>query len=406
MTHSSVSRFLFSKSISLLCLLATLPPYLEAQEVPSSEKLVAMQLEMSRLSEGWIRLFDGHTLTGWQPAGKADWRVENGTITVNEGEVGLLLTTSTWKNYELQFEFQSDTETNSGVFLRTAPKPTNPAVDCYEWNIAPTSNPFPTGSLVGRQRVAKGSELVSEPGRWYQAKLRAVEGDVTVWIDGQEILRYTDSKPLAAGHIGLQHNQGRAAFRNIEIRPLGLNSLIPLQNLVNWITDQAGPGKFTLLADGSLRIEGGKGQIESKEKYGDFVLQLEGKLDHDHSNSGLFFRCIPGEALNGYECQLHQGFLENDRSKPADGGLGGVFRRQNARVVLGEPLQTFSVTIVAQGPHIATWVNGVPMVDFTDTRPADPNPRKGLRLTPGSLMFQGHDPETRITISKLQILSL
>ena len=110
MTHSSVSRFLFSKSFSSLILLAiivTLPLSLEAQEVPSSEKLVAMQLETSRLSEGWIRLFDGHTLTGWQSAGKANWRVENGAITVNEGEVGLLLTTSTWKNYELQFEFQS-----------------------------------------------------------------------------------------------------------------------------------------------------------------------------------------------------------------------------------------------------------------------------------------------------------
>jgi len=182
--------------------------------------------------------------------------------------------------------------------------------------------------------------------------------------------------------------------------------LIPLKNFDDWITAQTGDGKFEQLADGSLRIEGGKGQIETKQQFGDFVLQLEGILDHDKSNSGLFFRCIPNDPLNGYECQLHQGYLDGDRTKPADGGLGGIFRRQNARVVLGEPLKPFYVTVVAQGPHIATWAQGIPIADFTDTRKEDPNPRKGLRLTPGSIMFQGHDPGTKITITSMRVLGL
>jgi hypothetical protein len=55
---------------------------------------------------------------------------------------------------------------------------------------------------------------------------------------------------------------------------------------------------------------------------------------------------------------------------------------------------------------VATWVNGVPIADFTDTRKEDPNPRKGLRLNPGSLMFQGHDPGTKITINSLKVLGL
>lgn len=379
---------------------------LTAQEPISVDQLVASQLEPQRLKEGWIRLFDGQTLTGWQAAGKANWKVKDGTIEVDEGEVGLLVTTSQWHNYELEFEFQSDTETNSGVFLRTPPRPTNPAVDCYEWNIAPQSNPFPTGSLVGRARIDAKHEIKSEPNRWYRAQLRLVDGEVSVSIDGQEVLKYVDPKPLKGGHIGLQLNKGRAAFRNIQIRPLSLPSLIPLKNFDNWITSQTGDGKFEQLADGSLRIEGGKGQIETKQHFGDFVLQLEGILDHDKSNSGLFFRCIPNDPLNGYECQLHQGYLDGDRTKPADGGLGGIFRRQNARVVLGEPLKPFYVTVVAQGPHIATWAQGIPIADFTDTRKEDPNPRKGLRLTPGSIMFQGHDPGTKITITSMRVLGL
>lgn len=374
-----------------------------AQEPLAVDALVSMQLETSQLREGWIRLFDGQSLVGWEAAGQANWRVKDGAIEVSEGEVGLLVTTSLWHNYELQFEFQSDTETNSGVFLRTPPRPTNPAKDCYEWNIAPLSNPFPTGSLVGRSRIPTNQEMKSDPERWYTAKLKLIEGEVTVSIDGKEVLKYVDPNPLGAGHIGLQHNKGRAAFRNIQIRPLQLDSLIPLKNFDHWLTDQTAAAKFERLEDGALRIEGGKGQIETKQHYGDFVLQLEGILDHDKSNSGLFFRCIPSEPLNGYECQLHQGFLDGDRTKPADGGLGGIFRRQNARIVLGDPLQPFFVTVVAQGPHIATWVNGIPIADFTDTRKEDPNPRKGLRLASGSLMFQGHDPETKITISSLKI---
>lgn len=379
---------------------------LRGQSAVNVESIVGLQLEPARLSEGWIRLFDGQTLTGWEAAGKANWSVKDGTIEVSEGDVGLLVTTSRWQNYELQFEFQSDTETNSGVFLRTPSRPTNPAIDCYEWNIAPVSNPFPTGSLVGRKRVEANHEITSDPQRWYNAKLRLCEGEVTVWIDDKEVLKYVDTKPLGPGHIGLQHNKGRAAFRNIQIRPLDLPSLIPLKNFEDWITSQTGEAKFERLEQGALRIEGGKGQIETKQHYGDFVLQLEGVLDHDKSNSGLFFRCIPNEPLNGYECQLHQGFLEGDRTKPADGGLGGIFRRQSARIVLGEPLKPFFVTVVAQGPHIATWVNGVPIADFTDTRKEDPNPRKGLRLAPGSIMFQGHDPGTKITINSLKIQRL
>jgi len=398
------------KSLSFACALSVAFIFSQVQMVAQdpidAQRLVAQQLSAEQLREGWIRLFDGQTLTGWEAAASANWKVQDGTIHVSEGDVGLLITTSRWHNYELQFEFQSDADSNSGVFLRTPPKPTNPAVDCYEWNIAPPSNPFPTGSIVGRSRIAKGQEIQTDPQHWYVAKIRVIAGAVTVWIDHQEILSYVDPKPLGTGHIGLQHNQGRAAFRNILIRPLELTSLIPLPSIEDWITTQAGSAKFTRLDNGALRIEGGKGQIESKQHYGDFVLQLEGTLDHNQSNSGLFFRCIPNDPLNGYECQLHQGFVDGDRTKPADGGLGGIFRRQNARIVLGDPLQPFFVTLVAQGPHVATWVNGVPIADFTDTRKEDPNPRKGLRLNPGSLMFQGHDPGTKITINSLKVLGL
>ena len=41
------------------------------------------------------------------------------------------------------------------------------------------------------------------------------------------------------------------------------------------------------------------------------------------------------------------------------------------------------MTVIAAGPHIATWVNGHQMTDWTDIREPNENPRQGLRLEPG-----------------------
>ena len=58
--------------------------------------------------------------------------------------------------------------------------------------------------------------------------------------------------------------------------------------------------------DGAIRLTNGSGSLESDGKYGDFILQLEYftpvRPEGKGVNSGVFFRCIPGEVMNGYEC--------------------------------------------------------------------------------------------------------
>ena len=70
-------------------------------------------------------------------------------------------------------------------------------------------------------------------------------------------------------------------------------------------------------------------------------MQLEVFVNGRGLNSGIFFRCIPGDITNGYESQIHNGFKDGDRSKPADCGTGGIFRRQNARRVVADDFQWF-----------------------------------------------------------------
>ena len=45
------------------------------------------------------------------------------------------------------------------------------------------------------------------------------------------------------------------------------------------------------------------------------------------------------------------------------------------------------MTIVADGRHLATWVNGVQVADWTDNRPAEDNARKGYRAEKGAISW-------------------
>ena len=90
------------------------------------------------------------------------------------------------------------------------------------------------------------------------------------------------------------------------------------KNLTGWKTYPDMPSKFTVTEKGELNVKNGRGQLESVGQYADFVLQLECNSHAKGLNSGVFFRCIPGEQMNGYECQIHNGFKNGNRAEPAD----------------------------------------------------------------------------------------
>jgi hypothetical protein len=98
--------------------------------------------------------------------------------------------------------------------------------------------------------------------------------------------------------------------------------------------------------------------------------------------------------MNGYEAQLHNRCEDGDPAKPSKYSTGGIDDRQNARRLVSRDGESFRMTVIAHGPHIATWVNGYQLTDWTDTREKNDNPRKGLRVEAGTIQLQAHDPET------------
>jgi hypothetical protein len=366
------------------------------------ESLLAARLPQEEASDGWIRLFDGHTLFGWEIAGDANWGVADGAITVDSGEPCLLVTSVPWHDYELTLEFRADPDTNSGVFLRTPLRPEDPATDCFEVNIAPDEHPFPTASVVGRKRLAASEVPEPDGGPWRRMTMRLEDDRLRVSLDGAVVCELTDETGLTGGRIGLQRNEGTVAFRDIRLRPIGLESLLN-ESLSRWKRYPEMSGRFEVTDDGSLRVIGGKTQLESRDTFGDFTLLAEYKLAEPTTNSGIFFRSIPGDVMMGYECQISDETIDGDPLKPADCGAGGIFRRQDARIVASRPESWNSVLLVARGPRLAAWVNGIQVSDVVDQRPPDENPRRGRRLEPGTLIIQGHDETTDALYRQLAI---
>ena len=361
------------------------------------------QLTAEELQAGWILLFDGKTLFGWKQASDADWHIRDGAIRATKGQQGLLHTTSQFSDYELRCDFRAAEDTNSGIFLRTSPKPESPTRGCYELNIAsPQESQFPTGSIVGRE---KGEPVVWDT-NWHTYHIIASEGTFLVQFDGKPVITWDDDKPLGRGYIGLQKNKGPIEFRNIKLRPLNMRTLMNGENLAGWTVFPDKASKFSVTSRGELRIQDGPGQLETKGQYGDFVFQGEVFVDGTDLNSGIFFRSIPGDFSNGYESQIHNGFKDGDRTRPSNGGTGGIFRRQSARRVVANDREWFYKTIVCEGSHMAVWVNGYQVSDWTDRRTQDLNPRRGLRREKGTIILQGHDPTTDLLFRNLRVVEM
>jgi hypothetical protein len=145
--------------------------------------------------------------------------------------------------------------------------------------------------------------------------------------------------------------------------------------------------------------------LQTEAKWADFVLQLDCISNGKHLNSGVFFRSLPGQFWSGYKAQIRNQW-QGDRTKPVDFGTGGLYGRQPARKVVSSDKEWFTLTVVAQGKHIAIWVNGYQTVDFTDDRKAAEDARRGAKTDAGPISLQGHDPTTDLSFRNLRVAEL
>jgi hypothetical protein len=365
------------------------------------------RLSAAEIAAGWIKLFDGATMFGWKPNNLVNWQITDGVVHADSGDPGLLVTTTEFADFELLCDYRLSKGGNSGIFLRSVFSPKDPTQDCYELNMCDSHPAFPTGSLVG---LVKPEKPVSGEEKWMTYHVVVQGNRIDVKLDGKPILSYTDTRPTARrrGFIGLQKNAGKAEYRNVYLRPLATKPLFNGKDLAGWRVVPGSKSQFTVL-DGTIHVENGRGFLETESTWGDFVLQAQIKTNGKNLNSGIFFRAMPGTEQapsNGYEAQVHNGFEQNDRSKPVDFGTGAIHRRVKARRVVSNDFEWFTMTVAATGAHLGVWVEGEQVTDWTDERPPNENPREGLRTKAGHFSLQGHDPTTDLSFRNLRAAEL
>ncbi len=364
----------------------------------------ANTLTKAEIDEGWILLFDGKTLFGWEQHGRSKWRATDGSLVCSEGKQGWLGTTTAFADFELRCRYRISASGNSGVFFR-ARKTDRPWQDGYEMQIRDTHPQSQTGCIYAtlKAEYPEGKPPTTVE-KWQDVRIRAENDRMRVWLNGVQVVDGRDDK-FARGVIGLQyHDPGMTVeFRDIKLLPLGTRSIFNGRDLSEWEILPGYPSRFSVKPGGILNIRGGPGQIGTKARWADFVLQMDILSSGRYLNSGVFFRSAPGVKWIGYEAQIRNQWRGDDRSKPVDYGTGGIYKRQPARYVYSSDREWFTMTVVAHGRHIATWVNGMQATDWTDPRPPNKNPRKGYRAEAGIITLQGHDPTTDLSFRDMRV---
>lgn len=228
--------------------------------------------------KGWTSLFDGKSLNGWKKLGKADYQIENGSITgitVPNAPNTFLMTEKEYGDFILEMDmFMEDTTSNSGIQFRSHINPAgnNGAgrVFGYQLDVDPSSRKW-TGGIYDEGRrewlyalsLNKPAQSAFKNGKWNAFRIEAIGHEIKTWVNGIPCAYIIDTAD-ATGFIALQvhaiKNESQAGkkifWKNIRIKTSGLKPTpfpkgVYVYNAIpNTLTDYEKKNGWKLLFDG------------------------------------------------------------------------------------------------------------------------------------------------------------
>jgi hypothetical protein len=193
--------------------------------------LAGAALAAETAEEGFVPLFNGKDLTGWEGDAKL-WIVEDGVLIGRSPGIkynDFLATTKTYGDFILRFQVKLvDDKGNSGVQFRSkrVPPPSH-EVSGYQADIAPGW----WGKLYDESRRGKvlagptdeDLKKALKPGEWNDYEVAAIGNKITMSINGAKTVEYTeeDEKIARDGIIAVQIHGGgpmEVQFKSIRIK--------------------------------------------------------------------------------------------------------------------------------------------------------------------------------------------
>ena len=197
------------------------------------------------IEDEWQALFDGQSLSGWQLKGgktiSRGWIVEEGAIHRVSG-VGDIVTSGSYKDFELELEWKISPGGNSGVKYR------------FDGNVGPEyqilddvkhangANPKTRAAAMYAMFACQGEKALNPVGEFNAIRIVAIGTRLEHWLNGVRVLAvdtasdaWTQAKANSkfkdeahygqgAGRILLQDHGDEVWFRNIRIREISADA--------------------------------------------------------------------------------------------------------------------------------------------------------------------------------------
>lgn len=170
--------------------------------------------------QGWIRLFDGKSLKGWEASENPDgWKVEDGCIVGTGPRSHLFYKEREFTDFEYKADVMINEGGNSGMYFRTEFGPGWPKG--YEAQVNSTHrDPKRTGSLYN---FVNQLEQITENDVWFNQHVICKGNHIIIKVNGKTTVDYVDEKnTYKKGYFALQqHHEGSVVkYKNVMVKPL------------------------------------------------------------------------------------------------------------------------------------------------------------------------------------------
>jgi uncharacterized sulfatase len=219
----------------------------EQHDVAADHPQITEQLTQAAQQYAWTELFDGRSLSGWRAyqsdtAPDSGWSFNKGILHCDGTARKDLLTVEQFENYELEVEWKTEPDGNSGILVHADESTRRIAFNAPEVQIYATGERDPgidhqAGALYALYPAKE--ETVLPPGAWNTTRIVAQGQRLAVWHNGIQICdaqvgsdewqkkvaasKFAKSATFGTrtkGHIALQDHGSKVWFRKVRIRPL------------------------------------------------------------------------------------------------------------------------------------------------------------------------------------------